>query len=226
MSGFNDWLMAWLPGMIEYELQHWRTRRLLQRLRRGTYLWHILEHVTLELQNLAGSRLGYGRARETTTEGVFRVAFKYEEEAIASGARAGAAAVPAAVHDTPFDAVDEVRQLRLLADDSRMGPTTMAMADAVRAWGISVWAAQRCQSGAVGARREATSHSPLSHDRTGAVAEAISDDKNLTKEYLRSAGVPVAKGRLVTSAADAWLAAQEIGTPVVVKPRIATTEMA
>ena len=55
-------------------------------------------------------------------------------------------------------------------------------------------------------------------DHTAAVAESISDDKELTKSYLRSAGVPVAAGRRAKSAADAWHAAQEIGTPVVVKP--------
>lgn len=220
MSGFNDRLMAWLPGMIEHECSIGERGGFFERLRRGTYLAHILEHVTLELQNLAGSRTGYGRARETTTEGVFRVAFKYEEEAIARAAlELGRRLCLAAVHDTPFDAADEVRQLRLLADDSRMGPTTMAMADAARARGIPV---RRLNDASLvllghGAKQHRIHRSAT--DRTGAVAEAISDDKNLTKEYLRSAGVPVAKGRLVTSAADAWLAAQEIGTPVVVKPK-------
>lgn len=220
MPGFNDRIMAWLPGMIEHECSLGHRGGFFERLRRGTYLAHILEHVTLELQNLAGSPSGYGRARETTTEGVFRVAFKYEEEAIARAALdLGRKLCLAAVHDSPFDAAREVEQLRLLADDARMGPTTKAMVDAARARGIPV---RRLNDASLvllghGAKQHRIHRSAT--DRTGAVAEAISDDKHLTKEYLRSAGVPVARGRLATSRADAWVAAQEIGSRVVVKPK-------
>jgi cyanophycin synthetase len=219
IAGFNDRMMSWLPQMIEHECSIGRRGGFFERLRRGTYLAHILEHVTLELQAQAGSRLGYGRARETSTEGLFRVAFRYEEEALARACvAAGRELCLAAVHDRPYDVKHEIAKLRDLADDSLMGPSTRTMAQAARARGIPV---RRLSHGSLlqlghGAKQHRVHRSAT--DRTGAVAESVSDDKELTKAYLRSAGVPVAEGRLVTSAADAWQAAQEIGTPVVVKP--------
>ena len=72
--------------MIEHRCSIGERGGFFERLRRGTYLAHILEHVTLELQGLAGSPLGYGRARETMVEGLFRVAIRYDEEALAGPA--------------------------------------------------------------------------------------------------------------------------------------------
>src|SRR5215510_6252208 len=83
MPGFNDRLMAWLPGMIEHECSVGHRGGFFERLRRGTFLAHILEHVTLELQNLAGSAVGFGRARETNEEGVYKVAIEFENELLA-----------------------------------------------------------------------------------------------------------------------------------------------
>ncbi|HWC89441.1 MAG TPA: hypothetical protein VG433_07295, partial [Pirellulales bacterium] len=65
ITGFNDRVMGWLPTMIEHRCSVGERGGFFERLRRGTYLAHILEHVTLELQSLAGSTVGYGRARET-----------------------------------------------------------------------------------------------------------------------------------------------------------------
>src|SRR5207244_1609912 len=80
MPGFNDRVMSWLPTMIEHRCSIGERGGFFERLRRGTYLAHILEHVTLELQARAGTDLGYGRARETLKEGLFRVAIRYEDE--------------------------------------------------------------------------------------------------------------------------------------------------
>src|SRR5947199_7445043 len=81
--GFNDRLMAWLPTLIEHRCSVGERGGFLQRLRRGTYPAHILEHITLELQSLAGSDVGYGKARETSEEGVYRVVFEYDDEELA-----------------------------------------------------------------------------------------------------------------------------------------------
>jgi cyanophycin synthetase len=75
VPGFNDRLMSWLPSMIEHECSEGHRGGFFVRLREGTYPAHILEHVTLELQCLAGTPVGYGRARETSEEGVYKVVF-------------------------------------------------------------------------------------------------------------------------------------------------------
>ena len=87
MPGFNDRLMAWLPTMIEHRCSVGERGGFFSRLRDGTYPAHILEHVTIELQSLAGTRVGYGRARETTEEGVYRVVVRYRDERLARACR-------------------------------------------------------------------------------------------------------------------------------------------
>src|SRR5205823_1086060 len=86
IPGFNDRLMAWLPQMIEHRCSIGERGGFFERLRRGTYLAHILEHVSLELQTRAGTEMGFGRARETSEDGVYKVAIEYEEEALARAA--------------------------------------------------------------------------------------------------------------------------------------------
>ncbi len=221
MPGFNDRVMGWLPTMIEHRCSIGERGGFFERLRRGTYLAHILEHVTLELQGRAGTDRGFGRARETTVEGLFRVAVAYEDEAVGRAClEAGRELCLAAVYDRHYDVAEVIHKLRKVADEVRWGPSTRTVAEAALARGIPV---HRLTDGSLvqlghGARQHRIHRSAT--DRTGAVAESISDDKEVTKAYLRSAGVPVPRGRMATSPSDAWQAAQEIGGSVVVKPNI------
>ncbi|HND56679.1 MAG TPA: hypothetical protein PLV92_29875, partial [Pirellulaceae bacterium] len=82
IPGFNDRLKTWLPTLIEHRCSVGERGGFFQRLDRGTYLAHILEHVALELQTLAGSNCGFGRARELEEDGVYRVAIQFEEESL------------------------------------------------------------------------------------------------------------------------------------------------
>jgi cyanophycin synthetase len=220
IAGFNERVMGWLPSMIEHRCSIGERGGFFERLRRGTYLAHILEHVTIELEALAGSDVGFGRARETTKEGLFRVAVRYEDEAVGRAClEAGRQLCLAAVYDRAYDVAEEIRRLRVLADDLRIGPSTRIVMQAALDRNIP---ARRLNEFSLvqlghGARQHRIHRSAT--DRTCAVAESVSDDKELTKAYLRSVGVPIAAGRLVTSPDDAWAAAQEVGTPVVIKPK-------
>ena len=86
IPGFNERLMGWLPTMVEHRCSIGERGGFFERLRRGTYMGHILEHVTLELQSLAGTEVGFGRARETTVEGTYKVAIEYIEEQVGMAA--------------------------------------------------------------------------------------------------------------------------------------------
>ncbi len=220
LPGFNDRLMNWLPGLIEHRCSEGYRGGFHQRLRWGTYLAHILEHTTLELQTLAGSEVGYGRARETSEPGVYKVVFRYQEETLGLEALyAARRLLLAAVYDQPFDLAAELYRLRDLGERFLLGPSTKAIVDAAVNRGIP---ARRLNSGCLvqlgyGAKQRRIWTAET--DVTSAIAESIAQDKELTKSMLRAAGVPVPEGRVVTSPDDAWAAAQEIGTPVVVKPR-------
>jgi cyanophycin synthetase len=220
LPGFNDRLMSWLPTMIEHRCSVGERGGFFERLRRGTYQAHILEHVTLELSTLAGSDVGFGRARETSEDGVYKVAVEYQEEAFGKACfHSARELLAAAVNDTPFDVAAEVKKLRDLLHKERLGPSTAAIVRAAVARGIPY---RRLNSESLvllghGARQRRILAAET--DRTGAIAESIAQDKELTRSLLRQVGVPVPKGRPVKDAEDAWAAAQEIGGPVVVKPQ-------
>ena len=218
--GFNDRLMSWLPTMIEHRCSTGERGGFFQRLRDGTYPGHILEHVTLELQSLVGREVGFGRARETSEAGVYRVVIRYYEERLARECLdTGRELVLAAIHDRPFDVKAQIERLRDFAQDVCLGPSTSAIVDAAAARGIPASrmnAESMVQFGyGVKQRRILAAET----DRTGAIAEAIAQDKELTRTLLKAVGVPVPEGWPVSDADDAWTAAGEIGVPVVVKPR-------
>jgi cyanophycin synthetase len=133
IDGFNDRLMSWLPSMIEHRCSEGVRGGFFERLRRGTWMGHILEHVTLELQSLAGNEVGFGRARETSTEGLYKVAIQYLNEDVAMAALNTAfELLQAAIHNRPFDAVAEVQKLRELVHDVCLGPSTAAIVAAAK----------------------------------------------------------------------------------------------
>ena len=220
IPGLYDRLVAWLPGLVEHRCGVGERGGFLMRLRDGTYAAHILEHVTIELQTLAGTPVGFGKARETSRPGLYKVAVRFREEAVGRACLLEARElVLAAVWDRPYDLAAAVARLKDLAYDACLGPSTMAIVDAAEARGIPAHRLSDKSLVQLGqgslARRIWTAET----DRTSAVAEAIAQDKQLTKRLLSECGVPVPEGRAASSPADAWAAAEEIGLPVVVKPR-------
>jgi len=219
IPGFNERIMGWLPTMIEHRCSVGERGGFFERLRRGTYMAHIMEHVTLELSTLAGSDVGFGRARETSEEGVYKVAVKFEEETLGRECfKAAMELVLSAVYDRPFDIQATVQRLREVANLVCFGPSTGAIVRAAKARGIPV---RRLDAGSLvqlgyGVKQHRIRMAETDH--TSAIGEAIAQDKDVTKSLLRIMGVPVPEGRVVSGPDDAWAAAQEIGLPVVVKP--------
>jgi cyanophycin synthetase len=220
LPGFNERLMNWLPTMIEHRCSIGERGGFFQRLRTGTWMGHILEHVTLELQSLAGTPVGYGRARETKTRGVYKVVIEYKEEKFAIECfHTAHRLLAAAIADEPFDVAAAIKRLRGVLLEEQLGPSTRSIVEAAIARGIP---ARRLTEGSLvrlgqGAKQRRILAAET--DRTGAVAESIAQDKELTRTLLAEAGIPVPEGRPAADAADAWAAAEEIGAPVVVKPR-------
>ncbi len=219
IAGFNDRLMGWLPSMIEHRCSIGERGGFFERLRRGTYMGHILEHVTLELQTIAGTEVGFGRARETSTEGLYKVAIEYLDENVAMASLQTAFnLVLAAVYDRPFDIGVEVSKLRDLAHDVCLGPSTAAIVAAAKDRDIPCIRMNTDSLVQLGYGARARRICAAETDRTSAISESIAQDKHLTRTLLKSAGVPVPEGRPVADVEDAWRAAQELGGPVVVKP--------
>jgi UDP-N-acetylmuramyl tripeptide synthase len=131
LPGFNERLMAWLPSLIEHRCSVGRRGGFFERLRRGTWQAHILEHVALELQSLAGTPVGFGRTRETHEDGVYKVALEFEYEDLGRAAlELGRDLCLAAVYDRPFDVEAAVAHLRELAQQLRPQPSEAALVQA------------------------------------------------------------------------------------------------
>jgi cyanophycin synthetase len=222
LPGFVDRLKAFLPSLIEHRCSYGERGGFLRRLEEGTWPGHILEHVTLELQNLAGMPGGFGKARETSTRGVYKVVVRaWHEDVTRSCLYAGRDLVMAAILDTPFDVATSVEHLRDMAERKLLGPSTGAIVESATAKDRRIPAIRLLSTGnlvQLGYGSKSRRIWTAETDRTSAIAESISRDKDLTKSLLQSCGVPVPEGRRVDSPTDAWEAAEEIGVPVVVKP--------
>ncbi|MBM4056897.1 MAG: cyanophycin synthetase, partial [Planctomycetes bacterium] len=220
LPGFNDRIMAWLPTMIEHRCSVGTRGGFFERLRTGTWMGHVLEHVALELQTLAGTPVTYGRAREANRRGVYRVVVEYKEETFASECLHTAdRLLTAAIDGTSFDVKGELKRLRKVLLDVQLGPSTRSIVEAATARGIPVRRLNEHSLVRLGHGSKQRRIVASETDATSAIAEAIAQDKELTRSLLAESGIPVPEGRPVTDAADAWRVAAEIGTPVVVKPR-------
>jgi cyanophycin synthetase len=220
IPGFVEGLLALLPGVGEHSCSLGRKGGFAERLREGTWLGHVAEHVALELQRQSGAHISRGKTRGAGSPGRYNVIFGYWEEQV--GLAAGDLAVRL-VNDlvepqTGFDFDDELERLILLAERRQFGPSTQAIVDEALGRDIP-WIRLNEQSlvqlgqGKYQQRIRATMTS-----KTGALAVDIAQDKKMTNRLLASAGLPVPRSEVVRSEADAVAAARRIGFPVVTKP--------
>jgi len=218
--GFVERLAGWLPGLYEHECSVGKPGGFVERLRRGTYLAHICEHVTIALQNEMGFNVGFGRARGTGEPGVYNVVVAYEEEEPAREAfKVALEMTLAAMFDEPYDAPAAIERLKDMADEYRLGPSTRAIVDAARRRRIPV--RRLTPTGSLvqlgyGVYQKRILASQTSD--TSALAVDICQEKPLTNLMLRTVGISVPEGRTVKSADEAWEIAQDLGLPVILKP--------
>lgn len=219
LPGFTDRLVAWLPSLIEHRCSYEERGGFIKRLEEGTWPAHILEHVTLELQNLAGMPGGFGKARETNKRGVYKVVVRAWHEKITEKALYHARdLVMAAIEDRPFDVPVAIKEIEDMVDSLYLGPSTACIVDAAREKKIPATRLSEGNLVQLGYGNKQRRIWTAETDLTSAIAEGISKDKDLTKSLLASCGVQVPEGRMVDSAEDAWAAAQDIDGSVVVKP--------
>ena len=194
-------------------------------MRRGGHnevlsLAHALEHAALGLQAQAGCPVTFSRTVQTIEPGVYQVVAEYIEEVVGRMAFDFAfALIQATLNDAPFDLAAALSELDALYEDVRLGPSTGSIVDAAVQRNIPF---RRMTEGSMvqfgwGSKQKRIQAAETSD--TSAIAEAIAQDKELTKNLLAAAGVSVPIGEVVTTADAAWAAAQKIGGPIVLKPK-------
>lgn len=219
IPGFNKRLVAHLPGLVEHHCGVGERGGFLQRLESGTYAGHILEHVVIEMLNLAGMPTGFGQTRSTSKAGVYRMVFRARDERVARTALAeGYRLLGAVLRGESFDVAMAAEAVRGEIARSYLDPTTASIVAAATDRGIPH---VRLDQGNLvqfghGARQRRIWESQTG--QTSAIAQEISRDDGLTRSLLATCGIPVPESRTVRSADTAWDAAQSLGLPVILRP--------
>jgi cyanophycin synthetase len=220
IPGFTDALLSMLPGVGLHSCSTGQRGGFTQRLRDGTWVGHVAEHIALQLQRDAGTEVGRGKTRGTGEPGRYHVVYSYAEESV--GLAAGRMAVRLVNHlvepSPHFNLATEFEQLVLLAERAAFGPSTQALLDEASLRDIP-WIRLNDQSlvqlghGVHQKRIRATMTS-----NTSSLGVDIASDKKLTNKLLAGTGVPVPRADVVRNADEAAAAAARIGYPVAVKP--------
>lgn len=218
--GFIDRLLSVLPQVAAHHCSPGVPYGFEQRLRDGTWMGHVLEHVIIELLELSGLEAGFGQTRETTRAGTYRMVFRVPDETVGRTAfDAGLKLMHAVINQQAFELEPELAKIRKAIDEFYLGPSTAHIVASAKKRKIPHIRLNQGNLVQLGYGALQNRIWTAETDLTSAIAEGIAGNKDLTKSLLRSCGVPVPSGEVVHSVEAAWEIAQEIGLPVVVKPR-------
>lgn len=130
IPGFRERLEQLFPSLIEHRCSEGTRGGFFKRVEEGAWMGHVIEHIALELQTLAGMDTGFGRTRGTGKEGEYFVVFSYmEEDAGVYAAKASVRIAQALADNVPYDLTEDIQQLREIREDTRLGPSTGCIVD-------------------------------------------------------------------------------------------------
>jgi cyanophycin synthetase len=220
LDGFVDRLLELLPGLADHTCSLGRPGGFVERMRDGTWLGHVAEHVALELQRQTGTPISRGKTRGAGTFARYHVIYGYGEERVALGA--GRLAVRLVNHliraEPGFDFQAELESLIRLAERTAFGPSTQAVLDEAASRDIPFIRLNEASLVQLGQGKYQKRIRATITSKTSALAVDIAGDKKLTTQLLGAAGLPVPRGQIVASEDEAVAAARRIGFPVVTKP--------
>lgn len=219
IRGFNDRLLALLPGLRAHHCASEPEGEFLQRLNEGTHFAHIIEHIALELTRLAGVPVAYSETRQAGEPGCYNIYIEYQaEQGTKFLLRAAVEIVDALLRAEAYPLSEKVAEAQRLITRTELSPSTRAIVEAAAPRNIP-W--RRVGQGSLvqlgyGIHRQFIQAAMTSG--TSAIAAAIASDKELTKTLLREAALPVPAGVVAETEEDAVIALMELEAPVAVKP--------
>jgi cyanophycin synthetase len=219
IDGFLERLEKMFPSMYEHRCSEGEPGGFFNRVKEGTWMGHVIEHIALEIQTLAGMDCGFGRTRGTGAEGEYYVVFNYmEEDAGVYAAKASVRIAYALADATEYDLAEDIQQLREIREDTRLGPSTGCIVEEAAKRGIPFIRLNKQSLVQLGygvhqKRIRATIASTTSN-----IAVDIACDKEETKNLLGAAEIPVPRGTVVRSEAGLKDAVEKFGYPLVIKP--------
>lgn len=219
IDGFSQRLQSMFPTMVEHRCSVGEAGGFFQRLDEGTYMGHIIEHIALEIQTLAGMDVGFGRTRTYGEEGVYFVVFSYMEENVGRfAATASVNIAKALINGKPYDLESDIQKMREIREDERLGPSTGSIISEAESRGIPWIRLNKnslCQLG-YGSNQKRIQATVTS--QTSSIGVEVACDKEETKHLLENAQIPIPKGTIIRNENELEASLSEIGYPIVIKP--------
>lgn len=219
IPGFSERLEKMFPGMYEHRCSIGTPGGFFQRVKEGTWMGHIIEHIALEIQTLAGMDVGFGRTRGYGEVGVYNVVFAYMEESVGRYAAECAVRIcEALIGSESYDMDSDIQEMRELRESERLGPSTGSIIEEAESRGIPWIRLNKyslCQLG-YGTRQKRIQATVTSE--TSSIGVELACDKEDTKHLLEQAEVPVPRGEIIRRESSLEATCKYVGFPLVVKP--------
>ncbi|MEQ8364226.1 MAG: cyanophycin synthetase [Cyclobacteriaceae bacterium] len=219
IDGFLDRLKEMFPTMYSHRCSVGEPGGFFQRVEEGTWMGHVIEHIALETQSLAGMEVGFGRTRGYGEEGVYNVVFNYVEEKVGRFAAKSAVRIAEAlIEGKPYDLDEDIQEMREIRESERLGPSTGSIIEEAESRGIPWIRLNRqslCQLG-YGSNQKRIQATVTS--QTSSIGVEIACDKEDTKFLLEQAEVPIPKGDIIRTEAGLKDAVEYVKYPLVIKP--------
>ncbi len=219
IEGFSDRLKEMFPTMFAHRCSVGTPGGFFQRVEEGTWMGHIIEHIALEIQTLAGMDVGFGRTRGYGEDGVYNVVFAYMEENVGRyAAKAAVRICEALISGESYDMEEDIQEMRILRENERLGPSTGSIVEEAEKRGIPWIRLNKyslCQLG-YGANQKRIQATVTSE--TSNIAVELACDKEDTKYLLEQAEVEVPRGEIIRRESSLKDTCRYVGFPLVVKP--------
>lgn len=219
IEGFSERVQAMFPTMYEHRCSIGTAGGFFQRLEEGTWMGHIIEHIALEIQTLAGMDTGFGRTRGYGEKGVYNVVFSYIEENVGRyAAKAAVRICEALISGEDYDLEVDIQEMREIREAERLGPSTASIVQEAASRGIPWIRLNKyslCQLG-YGANQKRIQATVTSE--TSSIGVELACDKEDTKYLLEQAEVEVPRGDIISKEGNLEEACNYVGYPLVIKP--------
>ncbi len=219
IAGFYERLKTMFPTMYSHRCSVGEAGGFFQRVEEGTWMGHIIEHIALEIQTLAGMDVGFGRTRGYGETGVYNVVFAYMEESVGRyAAKVSVDICEALISGEGYDLATDIQRMRELREADRLGPSTGSIVDEAESRGIPWIRLNKyslCQLG-YGANQKRIQATVTSE--TSSIGVELACDKEDTKYLLEQAEVEVPRGDIISRERSLEDACRYVGYPLVIKP--------
>lgn len=219
IDGFRERIEKLLPSLITHRCSEGYEGGFFHRIETGTWMGHVIEHIALEIQSLAGMETGFGRTRETKTPGVYNVVFTYiEENAGIYAAEEAVKIAQALIDNEEYDIENCIQQLKEIRERVRLGPSTGSIVEEAQSRRIPWIRLGKNSLVQLGYGINQQRFQATITGKTSSIAVDIACNKEITKKMLEDSAIPVPSGDLVTDTDGLERVIRKIGFPLVLKP--------